>query len=48
MLNIYLNQWNKASLVCNQLNEEDRLEYKVADAIINFIKSRLGLKRKRA
>lgn len=48
MLNIYLNQWSKASLICRQFNEEDRFEYKVVESIIHFFKNMLGLKRKTA
>lgn len=48
MLNTYLNQWSKASLICGQSNDENYFEYKVADAIINFVKSKLGLNKKTA
>ena len=46
MMNIYLNRWSRASLICRQTNEGDRFEYKVVDAIIRFVKNGLGLRRK--
>ena len=47
MYNSY-NQWNTAGLLYSQLNEKDRLEYKFAEAVINFIKYRHKSKKKHA
>lgn len=42
------NQWNTAAMLYGQLNAKDRLEFKMAEAVVNFIKFKLKGRKKHA